>query len=153
MRLSTTTTICLVFLLGCTQKPSTIPTSAKAATDSTTIVPERQAAAPPYNGPRYVLMQSTIAARGTYKLDTYTGTVYQLQADRAKKTDLWVRIRRIHLLPGLDSTIDGRPNYQLFLSTIAMRFTYLININSGDTWELVEDPQTKEDYFNYVADE
>ena len=33
------------------------------------------------------------------------------------------------------------------ISIIAMRFTYLINVNTGATWELVEDQQTTEDYF------
>jgi hypothetical protein len=74
-----------------------------------------------------------------------------MQEDRRKNVH-WIKIKRQPNLLYNDSTADGRPNYQLFLSTIAMRFTYLININTGATWELVEDPQTTEDFFSPIFD-
>src|SRR6185312_1307599 len=152
MKCSALALIFILFLLGCAQKPSSTTTPTKAATDSTVAIPASSSSTPPYAGPRYILVQSTITAKGTYKLDTYTGKVYQLQEDRSK-TDQWVKLKRVPLLPGMDSTVEGRPNYHLFLSTIAMRFTYLINTNTGDTWELVEDPHTREDFFSPIADE
>jgi len=124
-------------------------------TDSTTVDPpiiKREMRASPYTGPRFEILQSTIAAKGTYRLDRHTGEVSQMQA-RGNKTEVWHQLRRIpSLVQGEDSTIAGRPNYHLFLSTIAMRFTYLINTNTGATWELVEDTQTGEDYFSPIFD-
>ena len=141
----------MILLIACNgQQPNGRP----AAKDSTTItVPtERTGQSAAYTGPRYEFIQSTLAAKGTFRLDTYTGDVCQMQAD-GNKSAAWHKLRRLpSLIAGEDSTVDGRPNYHLFLSTIAMRFTYLINTNTGTTWQLVEDQQTTEDYFSPIFD-
>jgi hypothetical protein len=87
---------------------------------------------------RFEILQSSFVARMTLRLDRYTGTVDQLVA-RADSTIVWQPIpRRAHRDP--DTRIAGRATYQIFTSGIAARYTFLINVTTGATWELVEDP-------------
>jgi hypothetical protein len=51
-----------------------------------------------------------------------------------------------------NNIVKGQRNYELFLSSIAMRFTYLINLNTGATWQLVQDPNTEENYFSAISE-
>ena len=85
---------------------------------------------------RYELIQSTIGAKGTYRLDKYTGDVHQMVVNK-NEDKAWKAIGR--LPHSLDVKREAKVNYQLFTSGLAMRFTYLININTGATWQLVED--------------
>lgn len=95
---------------------------------------------------RYSIIQSTIAAKGTFKLDSYTGNVYQLVLN-ANDNETWQLMKK-----DSSSTPDikhyNSKNYLLFVSTLAMRFTYLMNVNTGATWQLTEDPTTKEAFFS-----
>ena len=102
------------------------------------------------NSPRYQIVQSSIAARGTYKVDTYEGNVYQLVVDN-KNNETWELLRRIGN-SNIDNQINGQRNYEIFLSTLAMRFTYLINLNTGATWQLVQDPDTEENFFSAIRE-
>jgi hypothetical protein len=136
--------------MACNNRQPNDRVTLKDTTNTST--PSIEKAIPIYTGPRYEIIQSTLAAKGTFRLDTYSGDVCQLQSD-GNKSEAWFKLRRIPaIMQGVDSTIEGRSNYHLFLSTIAMRFTYLINVNTGATWELVEDQQTREDYFSPIFD-
>lgn len=100
------------------------------------------------NEPRFKIVQSTIAALGTYKLDSYNGDVYQMVVD-AKGNNKWNLIRKI-VHSYNDTKVEGKVNYEIFLSTIAMRFTYLINVNTGVSWQLFQDPDTEENFFSPI---
>jgi hypothetical protein len=100
--------------------------------------------------PRYQIVQSSLAARGTYKLDTYEGKVYQLVLD-GSNNETWQLLKRIGNNSN-DNQINGQQNYQIFLSTLAMKFTYLINVNTGATWQLVQDPNTEENFFSAIKE-
>jgi len=102
------------------------------------------------NSPRYQIVQSSIAARGTYKVDTYEGDVYQLVVDK-NNNETWQFLRQLGNSNN-NNIVKGQRNYELFLSSIAMRFTYLINLNSGATWQLVQDPNTEENYFSAISE-
>jgi len=41
----------------------------------------------------------------------------------------------------LDKRNDRRVNYQLFTSGIALRYTFLMNVNTGATWQKLETPE------------
>ena len=102
------------------------------------------------NSPRFQIVQSNIAAKGTFKLDTYEGKVYQLVVDY-NNNESWESLKRIGNSMN-DNQFDGQRNYEIFLSTIAMRYTYLINLNTGATWQLVEDPNTEEYFFSSISE-
>jgi hypothetical protein len=84
---------------------------------------------------RYEFVQSTLAAKATLKFDRFTGNTYQIVM-RADSSLTW---QRIDLSPhsGDVGQNKGKVNYQLFLSGLAMRFTFLMNIRSGAVWQLV----------------
>jgi len=100
--------------------------------------------------PRYQIVQSSLAARGTYKIDTYEGKVFQLVLD-GNNNETWQLLKRIGNNSN-DNQINGQQNYQIFLSTLAMKFTYLINVNTGATWQLVQDPNTEENFFSAIKE-
>ena len=102
------------------------------------------------SSPRYQIVQSSIAARGTYKVDTYKGNVYQLVVDK-NNNETWELLKRTGNSNN-DNQVNGQRNYEIFLSTLAMRFTYLINLNTGATWQLVQDPDTEENFFSAIRE-
>ena len=83
---------------------------------------------------RFEIIQSEIAAKITLKIDKYTGNVFQMV--KGNKGLFWQLIEsEIH--PEDKATVD-KVNYQVFTSGIAIRMTYLINVNTGATWQLSE---------------
>lgn len=96
----------------------------------------QKTSAPPES--RFEFLQSPLAARGTFKLDKHSGIVYQI-IKTADDDTVWQEMpRRSH---PLDKRNDGRVNYQMFTSGLAMKFTFLMNVNTGATWQLVETAQ------------
>lgn len=101
-----------------------------------TAVQKHESTTPPVEA-RYEIVQSSFVARLTLRLDRFSGVVDQLMS-RPDSTIGWEPIvRRSHRDP--DTQVAGRANYQIFTSGIAIRYTFLINVNTGTTWELVED--------------
>jgi len=82
------------------------------------------------------LVQSLIAAKGTFKIDKFTGNVYQL-VKTSTGTISWDLIIKEKVKGEVIK--QGKVNYQFFTSGLAMKFTFLLNVNSGQTWQLVED--------------
>jgi hypothetical protein len=96
----------------------------------TTTVPEQS---------RFEFTQSSIAAKNTFKIDKFTGKVYQI----VQKPDggiSWDEILKIK--HSLDITKENQVNYQLYMSGLAVRFTFLINVWTGATWQLTQDTKT-----------
>ena len=86
---------------------------------------------------RYEIIQSNLIARFTFKIDKYSGNVYQLVSDTVD-VQSWSKMERIKHVS--DVIVNkSKVNYQLFTSGIAVRFTYLMNIDTGATWLLVKD--------------
>ncbi|QBR00495.1 hypothetical protein [Paraburkholderia pallida] len=83
---------------------------------------------------RFEIVQSELAVRWTFKLDKFTGNVFQLVA--TKSGDLaWEEMPRFKSrVP--DPVTPGRPNYQIFMSGIMAKNMFLMNVNSGATWQL-----------------
>jgi len=103
------------------------------------------------DGARYEIVQSPIAVKQTFKLDTYTGEVYLLVHDFNDK-NLWQRMSREFTLKPDPKNPDSR-NYRIFVSALGTRYTFLINVNSGTTWQLFEDTDTKALFFKPMDDE
>jgi hypothetical protein len=84
------------------------------------------------NQGRYEVIQSTLAARWTFRLDKVCGNVGQIVTT---KTDgvIWESM----LIVGLPQCkADGKTRYQLFTSGLAARHTFLLNIENGKTWQI-----------------
>jgi hypothetical protein len=88
-------------------------------------------------GGRWEFFMSEIAARGTYKIDKYTGRVYVMVLDKEDESLTWQFVDKEK--NNKDIQKQGLINYQLFSSGIAMRHTYLLNTNTGLVWQLVTD--------------
>jgi hypothetical protein len=77
-----------------------------------------------------------LVARLTLLVDKNSGDVFQIV--RTKNNELpWEKIYRIK---SKNEHLDERQvNFQVFASGIAARYTYLLNIHTGQTWILAED--------------
>lgn len=84
---------------------------------------------------RYQIVQSELAAKITLKIDKYTGRVFQLvQGSKGLSWQLIVAEKHSE-----DKATPDKVNYQVFTSGLAVRMTYLLNVNTGATWQLSED--------------
>lgn len=117
--------LCVNYLFG-QQDVNILSNYDKTATNQTTSL----------TGGRWEFFMSEIAAQGTYRIDKYTGKVYVL----VKKDDETLTWDLVEKEAGkTDVQNPGVINYQLFASGLAMRYTFLLNTNTGLTWQLVAD--------------
>ena len=106
----------------------------------------QDAAAPPHavsSAPpsaRFEIVQSELAARWTFLLDKYNGTVRQLVKDSADNVS-WETM--IVIDPGAIASDHVR--YQIFSSGLAARHTFLLNVDSGKTWQVQSSKVKKAD--------
>jgi hypothetical protein len=116
-----------------------------AAQDSTPV--HAQTTAPLTS--RFEMVQSTVVAKLTFKLDKCSGRVWQLVHTTADNFT-WEGM----FVSGLQQTSCGPSgmHYQIFLSGIAAKFAFLIDTDSGATWQLLsrKDPQTKEEILDWI---
>ena len=85
---------------------------------------------PPQNS-RFEMTQSGIGARFTFRLDKFTGRVWQYVKE-ANDEDGW---EEMIVLP--KPTASSKPKFQIFLSGIGARYSFLIDNDNGNTWLLV----------------
>jgi hypothetical protein len=84
---------------------------------------------------RYEIIQSTIFARNTFRLDRFTGHVSVL-AMTPSEDIIWDNMEIIDL-PKIKKA--NKPRFQIFTSGLAARFTFLIDTETGKTWQQVID--------------
>lgn len=84
---------------------------------------------------RYQIVQSELVAKITFKIDKYTGETFQLVKGENGLTWQAIETQR-HTQ---DETNINKVNYQIFTSGLAVRMTFLLNVNTGVTWQLSED--------------
>lgn len=100
---------------------------------------------PPAAG-RFEIVQSQLAAKDTYRLDRFKGLISRLVKD-SKGRSLW---ESMDVVPRPLVGDAKAPRFQIFTSGIAARFTFLIDTANGDTWQLFEDRETKEEYWGRI---
>lgn len=99
---------------------------------------EPVATAPPSDA-RYELIQNSRALKETYLLDRYSGDSWQLV--QSTKRFVWQRVQReSHDQDFVPKDWTG-PAYQISISGLAAKGTFLINVLTGATWVLFEDPK------------
>jgi hypothetical protein len=86
----------------------------------------------PSNG-RYEIIQSSLAAKFTFRLDRYTGRIAQLvKADSGGVTWESMEIKGLPVLKN-----PPHPRFQMFTSGLAARHTFLIDTDTGASWIIV----------------
>lgn len=95
-------------------------------------------------GGRFEIIQSNIKRSLFFKLDKYTGDVFQYVLD-SEGRGTW---QRIDILGKTYTDNNTTISFQLFLGGIAVADCILLDINSGDTYKLYEDNDTKELFFS-----
>lgn len=88
----------------------------------------------------YELIQSPLVAKMTLRVNRITGQVDQL-IKNARGALVWQSLGK-PADPAGDS--GGRITYYVFTSGLATRWTFLMNIRTGATWQLVEDADSKD---------
>jgi hypothetical protein len=99
-----------------------------------------QATVPPV-GARFEIIQSELAAKWTFKLDRFTGRVFQFVKTKGGDS-AWQETEVIGLRFDQQAT---KAKYQIFTSGIAARYTFLIDTETGRTWELTTSKETLPD--------
>jgi len=99
---------------------------------------EPVATTPPLSA-RYELIQNSRAMKETYLLDRYTGKSWQLV--RSTKRYVWQRLTKEAHQKDLVPKDWSGPAYQVSVSGLAAKGTYMINVATGATWILFEDPE------------
>jgi hypothetical protein len=89
---------------------------------------------------RFQIIQSQLVSRWTFRLDRVCGNVSQLVGTKDGGT-AWEPMP-IELLP--ECQLDGKTRYQLFLSSLAAKYSFLMNTNSGMSWVLTLRPAVAE---------
>lgn len=94
------------------------------------------------NQSRFEIVQSPLAARWTFRLDRVCGHVGQLVS--TKNGGVTWENMLIMALPNCQQ--DGKIRYQIFSSGIAARYTFLMNTETGKTWQIrsAKDPNGTE---------
>jgi len=96
------------------------------------------ATAPPLPA-KYELIQNSCAMKETYLLDRYSGNTWQLV--QSTKRFVWQKIRKeAHDRDVVPKDWTG-PAYQVSVSGLAAKGTYMINVITGATWILYENPE------------
>jgi len=100
------------------------------------------------NGARYEIVQSTLTARVTFRLDRYTGRVWQL-VKTSDDENAWEEMEISKLI---QVKASSRPRFQIFTSGMAARYTFLLDTDSGRTWVVTtgsyKDSEDKEVNYN-----
>jgi hypothetical protein len=87
----------------------------------------------------YEIVQTSRAMKETYLLNRYTGQTWQLVQVQSRVT--WRKIQaEVHNADVAPKEWKG-PIYQMSISGIAAKGTYLINTFTGAMWVLYEDPK------------
>lgn len=81
---------------------------------------------------RYEIVQSTLAARWTFRVDKVCGSIGQLVSTKNDGVS-WESMLVVGL-PKCQS--DGKSRFQLYTSGLAARHTFLLNTENGKTWQL-----------------
>ena len=87
---------------------------------------------------RYVLIQNSHLIRETYLLDRYTGDSWQL-AELSPRYAWW-KIPKESQEEDIVPKEWTRPAYQIYLSGGTEKRTYMINVITGATWILFDEP-------------
>jgi hypothetical protein len=82
---------------------------------------------------RYEIIQSSIAAKWTFRLDKQTGRVWRL----AELTNGDSRWDEMPVTGAGKPHTTGKAHFQIYMSGLAAQYTFLIDTDTGKTWVAV----------------
>lgn len=100
------------------------------------------------NAGRYEVVMSSLQASQTFKVDKYNGDVYQL-VETPKGGLVFEKLDR-DTSNAIDTQIPDQVNYQFVMSGILAKCTFLVNVNTGEVWNLVHDNKQKVNWLTYL---
>jgi hypothetical protein len=106
--------------------------------------PPHQNTSPP-SAARFEILQSSLAAKWTFRLDRYSGRVWQLVKTN-DDDNTWEEMPIVGLAKGQTA---AKPRFQLFTSGLAARHTFLIDNDTGKTWLVVTGKRKSKDGTEY----
>lgn len=87
-------------------------------------------------GGRWEIFMSELGAKVSFKFDKYTGNIYQMV--RAEDKSLtWQPMKKEESIKDIQK--PDIINYQLFSSGLGIKYTLILNTNTGLVWQLVHD--------------
>lgn len=86
----------------------------------------------PSSQARYEIIQSTLAARWTFRLDRVCGNISQVVSSPSEN----MTYERMVVVGLPKCVLDGKIRYQIFTSGLAARHTYLLNTDTGKIWQI-----------------
>jgi hypothetical protein len=102
--------------------------------------PAHQSTTAPISG-RYEIVQSPLAAKWTFKLDKYSGRIWQL-VRTPDDENAWEEMA-VKRRPTIKTFTKAR--IQIFTSGLAARHTFLLDSETGKTWVLASGKSYDED--------
>jgi len=94
---------------------------------------------------RFEIVQSQLAAKLTFRLDRYSGHIWQL-VKTSDDDNSWEEMPVLGLPKGQTTS---RPHFQIFTSGLAARHTFLIDNDTGKTWVVVTGKRKAKDGIEY----
>ena len=96
---------------------------------------------------RYEILQSEIAVKVTYRLDRYTGRVWRMFKDDGDGLLYWSELD-VQYLPEIEH--PTKPRFILFTSGIVVRHTFLMDTETGSTWQAYQDTNDGSYFFDRI---
>jgi hypothetical protein len=93
---------------------------------------QHQASTPPSDA-RFEIFQPGPVAKWTFKLDRITGSVERLVSANSGNL-VWEKMR---VLPHPKAVNSAKPHFQIFASSPPAQSTFLLDTESGATWQIV----------------
>jgi hypothetical protein len=92
--------------------------------------------------PRYEIVQSNLAALGTFQLDRLTGESYLLTNLTGKNNEvvkiIFKKIPVENYAAFYRRAVFDEPRFRIFNSQLAIKFTFLIDTRTGRSWQLTK---------------
>lgn len=97
----------------------------------------------------FELLQSPLGAKTTLRINRITGQTNQLVAGAGGRAEWEGAINGPDDPAG---SSQGRLTYYAFSSGLAARWTFLMNVRTGATWQLTEDVESKRLFWKRVTE-
>jgi hypothetical protein len=112
-------------------------------------VEAKQSQSVPYQGQnigRYQMFFSPIVRADTFLLDTRSGAVRQM----VKKSNGDSHWETVECIPSPEKSVTN-DRYKIYFSPIVRADTFLLDVVTGKTWQMMEDPKNKEKLFGMIT--